>query len=72
MGLIMEGASWSAETVLDHSTDLAATTGPHDMSEVALQLLRAAGDDTTLDHALHIGAPPRSGPATTRATDRRS
>jgi hypothetical protein len=45
-----------AETVLDHSTDLAANTGPHDMSAVALHLLRAAHhDNTTLDHALHIG-----------------
>jgi len=45
-----------AETVLDRSTDLAANTGPHDVSAVALHLLRAAGHDhTTLDHALHIG-----------------
>jgi hypothetical protein len=45
-----------AETVLDRSTDLAVNTGPHDMSAVALHLLRAAHHDhATLDHALHIG-----------------
>jgi hypothetical protein len=45
-----------AETVLDRSIDLAANPGPHDMSAVALHLLRAADHDhTTLDHALHIG-----------------
>jgi hypothetical protein len=45
-----------AETVLDHTTDLAATTGPHRIGDVALHLLRVAGhDDATLDHALRIG-----------------
>ena len=45
-----------AETGLDRSTDLAANTGPHDVSAVALHLFRAADHDhTTLDHALHIG-----------------
>lgn len=45
-----------AETVLDRSTDLAADTGPHDVSAIALHLLRAADHDrATLDHALHIG-----------------
>jgi hypothetical protein len=45
-----------AETVLDRSTDLAADPGPHDMGAVALHLFRAADhDQTTLDHALHMG-----------------
>jgi hypothetical protein len=45
-----------AQTVLDHSTDLAAATEPHDTSAIALHLFRVAGHDhTTLDHALHIG-----------------
>ena len=45
-----------AQAILVRSTDLAAGPGPHDVSAVALHLLRAADHDhTTLDHALHIG-----------------
>lgn len=44
-----------AQIVLDRSSALAATARPPDITEAAVQLLQAAGDDTTLRHALRIG-----------------
>lgn len=44
-----------AQIVLDRSSTLAATAGPPDITEAAVELLQAAGDDTTLRHALRIG-----------------
>jgi hypothetical protein len=60
-----------AQAVLDRSTDLAANTGPHDVSAIALHLLRAADHDrTTLDHALHIGRTRVRREPTSRASRR--
>ena len=45
-----------AQIVLDRSSALAAATArPPDITEAAVDLLQAAGDDTTLRHALRIG-----------------
>ena len=45
-----------AEVIFDRSGDLAARPGPSDVGTIAIDLLRAAGDDvTTLRHALRIG-----------------
>lgn len=45
-----------AELICDRSGELAALVGPHDVGNVAIDLLRAADhDETTLTHALSIG-----------------
>jgi hypothetical protein len=44
-----------AELICDRSGELAALPGPCDLETAALDLLRAAHDETTLSHALSIG-----------------
>jgi hypothetical protein len=45
-----------AQRVLDDSCLLAAVTGPPDLAEASVRLLRSAGhDDSTLRHAVRIG-----------------